>query len=141
MMRPTPQPIAGASGMTAAPPPAAGAAGLGTRTRQTKLSQMVLEALSASRLPQRPTTPPASTGIDGTGKALTECQDTSCLPTSLSFKQQEQLTTTSFTNNEKGTTTTADSDSSTAVFYTTSHFLHLVVVACAAAAAVASGPA
>ncbi|RNC53760.1 trans-sialidase [Trypanosoma cruzi] len=35
--------------------PAAGAVGLGTRTRRTKFSQMVLAALSASRLPQRPT--------------------------------------------------------------------------------------
>ncbi|EAN83908.1 hypothetical protein TcCL_ESM11194 [Trypanosoma cruzi] len=48
-MRPTPQPIAGASGMTAAPPPAAGAVGLGTRTQLNKFSQMVLAALSASR--------------------------------------------------------------------------------------------
>ncbi|RNC54571.1 putative trans-sialidase [Trypanosoma cruzi] len=142
-MRPTPQPIAGASCMTAAPPLAAGAEGLGTRTQQTKFSQMVLAALSASRLPQRPTTPPASTEIDGTGKALTECQDTNCLSTSLLVKQPEELTTTSFTNNEKVTvTTTADSDSSTAVFYTTSHLLHLIVTyACAAAAAMASGPA
>ncbi|PWV08161.1 hypothetical protein C3747_93g143 [Trypanosoma cruzi] len=35
--------------------PTAGAVGLGTRTRQTKLSQMVLGALSASCRPQRPT--------------------------------------------------------------------------------------
>ncbi|EKG02305.1 trans-sialidase, putative [Trypanosoma cruzi] len=126
-MRPTPQPIAGASGMNAAPPPAAGAVGLGKRTWQTKFSQMVLAALSASRRSQRPTTPPASTGIDGTGKALTECQDTSCLSTSLLVKQPEELTTTSVTNNEKGTTTTADSDSTTAVSHNNSHLLHLIV--------------
>ncbi|KAF8299466.1 hypothetical protein TcYC6_0065360 [Trypanosoma cruzi] len=88
---------------------------------------MVLEALSASRRLQRPTTPPASTEIDGTGKALTECQDISCLPTSLSVKQQEQLTTTSVTNNEKGRATTADSEGSAAVFHTTSHPLRLIV--------------
>ncbi|PBJ78568.1 hypothetical protein BCY84_04298 [Trypanosoma cruzi cruzi] len=35
--------------------PAAGAVGLGTRTQQNKFSQLVLEALSASRLTQRPT--------------------------------------------------------------------------------------
>ncbi|KAF8304238.1 hypothetical protein TcYC6_0039560 [Trypanosoma cruzi] len=139
-MRPTPQPIAGASGMTAAPPPAAGAVGLGTRTQQTKFSQMVLAALSASRLPQRPTTPPASTEIDGTGEASTECQDTSCLSTSLSVKQPEEFTTTSVTNNDKGTTTTADSDSSTEVSHTTSHLLRLIF-SYAAAAAMASRPA
>ncbi|PWV21217.1 hypothetical protein C3747_3g778 [Trypanosoma cruzi] len=37
--------------------------------------------------PSDPPTPPASTEIDGTGKALTECQDTSCLLTSLLVKQ------------------------------------------------------
>ncbi|RNF00840.1 hypothetical protein TcG_12010 [Trypanosoma cruzi] len=67
--------------------PAAGAVGLGTRTRQNKFSQLVLEALSASRRPQRPTTPPASTEIDGTGKALTECHGTSSLLTSFAAKQ------------------------------------------------------
>ncbi|RNF17234.1 hypothetical protein TcG_05770 [Trypanosoma cruzi] len=35
--------------------PAAGTVGLGTRTQQTKFSQLVLAALSASRLTQRPT--------------------------------------------------------------------------------------
>ncbi|RNF04630.1 hypothetical protein TcG_10894 [Trypanosoma cruzi] len=35
--------------------PAAGAVGLGTRTQQNKFSQLVLAALSASRLPQLPT--------------------------------------------------------------------------------------
>ncbi|RNC38668.1 putative trans-sialidase, partial [Trypanosoma cruzi] len=46
-------------------------------------------------------TPAASTEIDGTGKALTECQDTSCLSTSFAAKQPEVFTTTSFTKNEK----------------------------------------
>ncbi|RNC42863.1 trans-sialidase [Trypanosoma cruzi] len=112
--------------MTAAPPPAAGAVGLGTRTQQTKFSQMVLEALSASRRLQRPTTPPASTEIDGTGEESNYCQGNNCFLTSLPVKQPEELTTTSVTNNDKGTATTADSDSSTTVFHTTSHPLCLI---------------
>ncbi|ESS64442.1 hypothetical protein TCDM_07501 [Trypanosoma cruzi Dm28c] len=72
-------------------------------------------------------TPPASKEIDGTGKALTECQDTSCFSSSLLVKQPDELTTTLLTNDDKGTTTTADSDSPNAVFHTTSHLLHLIV--------------
>ncbi|ESS61501.1 hypothetical protein TCDM_10906 [Trypanosoma cruzi Dm28c] len=126
-MRPAPQPIAGASGMTAAPPPAAGAVGLGTRSQQTKFSQMVLEALSAFRLTQRPTHTTSEHRNRRAGEESNDCQGNNCLLTSLPVKQPEELTTTSVTNNDERRTTTADSDSSTAVFYTTSHPLRIIV--------------
>ncbi|RNC53865.1 trans-sialidase [Trypanosoma cruzi] len=85
------------------------------------------QSVGAVRPVSVPPTPAASRETDGTGKALTECQDTSCFFTSLPVKQPEEFTTTSVTNNDKGTATTADSDSSTAVFYTTSHPLCLIV--------------
>ncbi|KAF8286631.1 hypothetical protein TcBrA4_0024500 [Trypanosoma cruzi] len=88
---------------------------------------MVLEALSTSRLTQRPTHTTSEHRNRRAGEESNDCQGNNCLLTSLPVKQPEELTTTSVTNNDEGRTTTADSDSSTAVFYTTSHPLRLIV--------------
>ncbi|RNC33485.1 hypothetical protein TcCL_Unassigned03813, partial [Trypanosoma cruzi] len=112
------QPIAGASGMTAAPPQQLVQWNWGREHGRTSSIGWCWQPCQRLADPSDLPTPQASTETDGTGKASTDCQDTSCLSTSLSVKKPEEFTTTSFTSNEKGTTTIADSDSSTAVFYT-----------------------
>ncbi|RNC60163.1 putative trans-sialidase [Trypanosoma cruzi] len=132
-MRPTLQPIAGASGMTAAPPQQRVQWDWGREHGRPSSVRWCWEPCQRLVDPSDPPTPPASTEFDGTGKALTECQDISCLSTSLLVKQPEEFTTTSVTNNEKGTTTTADSEGSAAVSHTISHLFLLVTRASAAA--------
>ncbi|KAF8301406.1 hypothetical protein TcBrA4_0051510 [Trypanosoma cruzi] len=132
MMRPTPQPIAGASWHDRCTAPAAGAVGLGTRTQQTKFSQLVLAALSASRRLQLPTHTTGEhrnrrdrEGIDGVSGHQ------------FSFNITPGQATVGINDNtihqkDKGTATTADSDSTNAAFHTNSHLLCLIFARAAA---------